>query len=335
MTTASFVPVDGATLRAERRGDGPPLLLIHGAVGDSGVFGAIADLLAADHTVLTYDRRGYSRSPLDRASTELLDVARQSDDAVAVLRHHGFTEALIFGSSAGAVIGLDLAARHPDAVTGLIAHEPPAIRVLPDAATWLAFFVEIERIHRAEGAWPAFVTFSAVNANESARALFRYRLVRRVAAGLIQGLMRQVTGGRPSPVLRWTVQGVRKLRGRPTPDVNDPAIRELRETPARSLGNVEFVVATELPSIVAYVPDLDGIVAGGSPVVLGVGHDTRRHYYSRTSAVIAERLGMPLVEFPGGHTAYADRPKDFLPVLREALTTLSAGEPRWGDRAAR
>ena len=44
--------------------------------------------------------------------------------------------ATVFGSSAGAVVALDLAARHPSRVRGMIAHEPPVLHVLPDAAHW-------------------------------------------------------------------------------------------------------------------------------------------------------------------------------------------------------
>jgi pimeloyl-ACP methyl ester carboxylesterase len=62
--TTGVVRADGADLYTERRGDGPPLLLIAGGGGDCGAFSALADLLASRYTVLSYDRRGNSRSPL-------------------------------------------------------------------------------------------------------------------------------------------------------------------------------------------------------------------------------------------------------------------------------
>ncbi len=63
--TASMVPADGADLYAERRGSGPPVLLIPGGGGDCGLFGELAELLAgAGYTAASYDRRGNSRSRL-------------------------------------------------------------------------------------------------------------------------------------------------------------------------------------------------------------------------------------------------------------------------------
>jgi pimeloyl-ACP methyl ester carboxylesterase len=61
----------GADLYFERRGAGPPLLLIAGGGGDCGAYRALADDLASDYTVLTYDRRGNSRSPLHYEPVEI------------------------------------------------------------------------------------------------------------------------------------------------------------------------------------------------------------------------------------------------------------------------
>ena len=65
-TVSGMTTVNGAHLYYEVRGSGPPLLLIMGATGDAGHFERVADLLADDHTVVTYDRRGNGRSPVPR-----------------------------------------------------------------------------------------------------------------------------------------------------------------------------------------------------------------------------------------------------------------------------
>ena len=57
--TSGVAPADGADLYFERRGDGPPLLLIAGGGGDCGAFEALADILASSYTVLSYDRRAH------------------------------------------------------------------------------------------------------------------------------------------------------------------------------------------------------------------------------------------------------------------------------------
>ena len=157
--TTGTVVADGADIYFERRGRGPGLLLIAGGGGDAGSYSEIADSLADDHTVLTYDRRGNSRSRL-RTDPAKLRVEEQSADALAVLEHNEISSASVFGSSSGAVIGLDLAARSPHAVELLVAHEPPVVSVLDDAEQWLAFFEGLaDRIVEEQGVDPALMKF--------------------------------------------------------------------------------------------------------------------------------------------------------------------------------
>jgi pimeloyl-ACP methyl ester carboxylesterase len=133
-------PVEDAELYVRRLGDGPPLLLIAGGIGSADTFKTLAKRLSDAYTVLVYDRRGHFRST-DTAEAPPT-MARHADDTRAVIEHFGYRTALVFGSSAGAQIGLALATRHPDAVEGLVAHEPPAIPLLPDADEWLDFAAE-------------------------------------------------------------------------------------------------------------------------------------------------------------------------------------------------
>jgi pimeloyl-ACP methyl ester carboxylesterase len=84
--------------------------------------------------VLTYDRRGHGRSAPDAESS----VARHAADARAVIEANGFSSATVLGCSAGAIIGLDVAARFPGLVTVLVAYEPPLYSVLPHARLRIA-----------------------------------------------------------------------------------------------------------------------------------------------------------------------------------------------------
>ncbi|WP_043722515.1 alpha/beta fold hydrolase [Kutzneria sp. 744] len=102
------------------RGDGPLLLLLHGGGGSADSFDAVLDILAEHYTVVTYTQR--DGGPAERA-----------DEAAQLLDDLGATKAAVFGSSAGAAVALDLAARHPRRVNLVIAHEPPAMVLLPDA----------------------------------------------------------------------------------------------------------------------------------------------------------------------------------------------------------
>lgn len=76
--------VSGATLYYEVRGSGPLLLMIHGGGGDADKFQFVADNLANQYTVVSYDRRGHSRSSLFN-QTENYRVKTHSDDAHRLL----------------------------------------------------------------------------------------------------------------------------------------------------------------------------------------------------------------------------------------------------------
>lgn len=107
----------------EIRGSGPAVLLVMGATGDAGHFEAFADLLADEFMVVSYDRRGYGRSPAP-GGWQTTSPEEQSDDAAALLAAIGAAPAAVFGTSSGAVFALCLLVRHPDAACGAILHEP-------------------------------------------------------------------------------------------------------------------------------------------------------------------------------------------------------------------
>ncbi|KAL1871678.1 hypothetical protein Daus18300_004678 [Diaporthe australafricana] len=135
----SFLPVQGALLAYQCLGTGPPLLTIPGANGDAAIFGEVAPYLAQDFTVCTYDRRGYSNSTPDAAPAPA-DLAmphrlqRDADDAAALISHvAGGEPALVFGTSSGAIVALELLQRHAGLVDFVVAHEPPLAYVLGGA----------------------------------------------------------------------------------------------------------------------------------------------------------------------------------------------------------
>lgn len=137
MTTISsgarsgVLPVNGTDIHYDVRGHGPGLLCISGAFGDAGYWTAVGGLLADRFTVAAYDRRGNSRSSPTNAATTM---AEQADDAAELIERLGLAPAVVLGSSGGAVILLDLVARHPQVVRLALVHEPPLLAVLPDGA---------------------------------------------------------------------------------------------------------------------------------------------------------------------------------------------------------
>lgn len=129
----ALAPVNGTELYYETRGRGPSLLFIQGATGDGGTFDRVADLLADEFTVVTYDRRGNSRSPRP-PNWQATSMDEQADDAAVLLRSLDLAPAAIFGTSGGGIILLNLLSRHPDVVRVAIVHEPPLVSLLPNAA---------------------------------------------------------------------------------------------------------------------------------------------------------------------------------------------------------
>ena len=86
-TTSGLIQAGTTKLYHEVRGSGPPLL-ITGGTGDAGEWANLAPTLAEECTVVTYDRRGISRSPRPDRWTAT-SMAEAADDAAALLRRPG------------------------------------------------------------------------------------------------------------------------------------------------------------------------------------------------------------------------------------------------------
>jgi pimeloyl-ACP methyl ester carboxylesterase len=162
-TRASAVSVPGANIHYEMRGAGPVLLMVQGGDGDAGGTAGIADQLVSDFTVVTYDRRGLSRSALD-ARAPSPTVATHADDVHRLLEAIATEPSFVFGASIGALIGLELVSRHTNQVRMLVAHEPPTTQFLPDAEReqGLRSQLDVEEAFRQEGIVGAMRKFVAV-----------------------------------------------------------------------------------------------------------------------------------------------------------------------------
>lgn len=153
--------VDGATLHYEVRGEGPLLLLIPGGTGGAASFDGVADTLAADYTVASYDPRGLSRSPLDDPEAPQR-VEQHAGDALRLLELLSpDAPARVAGCSSGAIVALHLLTTHPERIERVVAHEPPLVEVLPDAAEHRALLARVQDTFRREGLMPAAAVFAA------------------------------------------------------------------------------------------------------------------------------------------------------------------------------
>src|SRR4051794_29333163 len=112
--TAGTLGVPDGRLYFEMRGTGPLVVLVGAPMG-ADAFAPVADLLAADHTVLTTDPRGVGRSPLEDPEQDSTPELR-ADDLSRLLTHLRAGPAVVLGSSGGAVTALALAQAHPEQV---------------------------------------------------------------------------------------------------------------------------------------------------------------------------------------------------------------------------
>ncbi|MDX3265741.1 alpha/beta hydrolase [Streptomyces sp. MI02-2A] len=159
--TVGSLRVNGATLHYEVRGQGPLLLLIPGGTGGAASFEDIVDSLAAEYTVAAYDPRGMSRSTLDEPESEQT-VTEHAEDAFRIIELLSPDEpARVFGASSGAIVALHLLTAHPERVARVVAHEPPVVEVLPDAADHRALLAHVQETFRAHGLMPAMTVFAA------------------------------------------------------------------------------------------------------------------------------------------------------------------------------
>jgi pimeloyl-ACP methyl ester carboxylesterase len=137
----------------------PVLLLIGSPMGAEG-FVTLAGHFT-DRTVVTYDPRGAGRSKRTDGALETA-VEEQADDLHRLIETLGAEPADIFASSGGAVNALAFAAKHPEQIRTLVAHEPPSAQDLPDREQVLAGCEGIKQTYLREGFGPAMAKFIAM-----------------------------------------------------------------------------------------------------------------------------------------------------------------------------
>ncbi|ESZ74875.1 alpha/beta hydrolase [Mesorhizobium sp. L103C105A0] len=270
--------VPGASLYYEMRGSGPVLLIIPGGPQDAGVFADVAGHLADRYTVVAYDPRGNSRSTFDGEPQEQ-DLDVHGDDAARLIEALGAGPAYVFGTSGGAQIGLNLAARHPGRVRALVAHEPPSMMLLDDPSPSLAGMRDLHDTYRSQGVEAAMQKFFSENS-------------------LSEGPGQDEAGPQDGPP-----------SFEPSP--------EEAETFARVSGNFEYWLAHGVMPLSLYRPDIEAL--RGRPVVVGIGEESIGQPIDGMGKALADRLGSKRAAFPGDHMGFAPYPDRFAETLHLTL----------------
>ncbi|SDT82300.1 Pimeloyl-ACP methyl ester carboxylesterase [Streptomyces sp. TLI_053] len=286
--TEGTLDVPGATLHYRLAGNGPVLLLSQSGEGDADRTVDLVPHLTDTFTVVTYDRRGLSRSTLDDPARPVT-MADHADDVAALLAEAariagedgtvgGAPEpALMAGFSMGAAIGLQVLARHPGVLGTLVAHEPvlPNLLPPPDRAEHIAELLAVRAAHAAGGAAAAFPAIA------------------------------------------------RHLGIDPRHDTTEEGLTPQPMTPRR-LANFDFFIGTEFTAVTTDGLGPAELAAAarhsGTRVLPATGRTTRPDVHTyRCALALAELLGTEPVAFPGGHNGNTAFPRATARTLKALL----------------
>jgi len=114
------VEVNGIGIYYEIAGEGPPVILLHGNGEDCRIFDRLVEELKRTNTVFSIDTRGHGKSdPVD--SFHYSDMV---EDIVSFIDSLKIERPILYGFSDGGIVGLMLASKYPDLLSGLIASGP-------------------------------------------------------------------------------------------------------------------------------------------------------------------------------------------------------------------
>ncbi|MFC6825974.1 alpha/beta fold hydrolase [Halopelagius fulvigenes] len=112
------VRTNGVETYYERRGDGPPVVFVHGAILDSAQWTPQVDALEGEYTTVAYDVRGHGRT--GGSARESYSVELLAEDLRALVAALDLDRPVVCGLSMGGCIAQVYAAAHPDEVAGLV-----------------------------------------------------------------------------------------------------------------------------------------------------------------------------------------------------------------------
>lgn len=272
-------------VRANASSQAPALLLIGSPMGAAGFASLASHFL--DRTVVTYDPRGSERSRRTDGAAENTP-AEHADDLSRLIDELALGPVDLFASSGGAVNALALAALHPHKLVTVVAHEPPLVRCLPDAAVAERVTRDMVDTYLREGVGPAMAKFIALVSYEGELTDEYLRAPARDPA--MYGLPVEDDGKRDDPLMRQNM-----------------------------LSSTLYE-----PDLVALRRSVD---LGRPRLVLAAGVESRGQLAHRAAYALAERLGTQVEAFPSDHGGFLGGeygqhgdPDAFAAKLREVLS---------------
>ncbi len=167
------------------------------------------------------------------------------------------------------IVALEVLIHYPERVRTVVAHEPPAANLLPDAAQWRAFFDGVYDTYRRSGTSQAMQQFVA-----------------------------GVFGSADHLLMERSTQ---------------------EQVDERRLADITYWMEHELRQYTGVDLDLAALAAHAGQLVLAGGRDSRDQMPYQPNRVLAQKLGLDIADFPGGHLGFVVYPAEFANKLIEVL----------------
>jgi pimeloyl-ACP methyl ester carboxylesterase len=143
---SGYAPVNGIKIWYATFGHGPPVILLHGGLGNSDYWGNQVTALAGAYQVIVMDSRGHGRSTHDG---QPYGYDLMASDVIGVMDYLKIGKAAVVGWSDGAILGLDLAIHHPERLTRLFAFaansDPSGVLDISNSPVFNAFISRAEK----------------------------------------------------------------------------------------------------------------------------------------------------------------------------------------------
>ena len=147
---SGLAPVNGIKIWYAVFGAGAPVILLHGGLANANYWGHQVPALAKRYRVIVMDSRGHGRST---RNAEPYGYDLMADDVVGLMDFLKVHKAAIVGWSDGAILGLDIALRHPDRLTKLFSFaansDPSGVADIDQSPVFNAFIARAEKEYAA------------------------------------------------------------------------------------------------------------------------------------------------------------------------------------------
>lgn len=159
-TKSGYAPVNGVEVYYAVYGQGDPLVLLHGGLGQIEMFGPVLSKLAENHTVIGMDLQAHGRTaPMDRP----MSFSAMAGDVAGLIKYLGYDKADVMGYSTGGGVALRVGVEHPEVVDKLVLASTPFA-----FAGWHDYNQQGMRMINSASAemmkqTPMYVAFAAVN----------------------------------------------------------------------------------------------------------------------------------------------------------------------------